>query len=257
MLASEAQVAAAVDAVMANAIPYAPDFHTFRQQVRLLYVKLSRRVPPEVKMTAWPIMHHYVRRAAPESGATERLLLDIVTGVCVEEMVRVFELPRCDFRAPTLLFAVQHCGHRTVTALCRDGDAEFGEAEGFMDVVARAPVDTLRALAYNLVAPPPRLNARVWGGGTALHVVCRERPSGDLFKCIDFLVRMGADPTLLDDARVSPRALLPLTEWAARYILKTNERPQRKWKVVREVLRLPLLPPELSRRIARQLFVAC
>lgn len=275
MLQVDIAVRALVDSVMQRTVTQPADFQPLQQEVCMLCVKLARRVPHAIKMTAWPIMQPYVRHAALLDSGSSALsdtttnayvlfVLDARTAICMEEMIRAFGSERCDFSEPTLLFAVRHCGPKTVAALCRHGYAAFSPNDSLMDVIAAASVDMMRALSYNMQPLPTAwVNKRVRGGGTALHVICRERPRNELFKCIDFFLQMGVDPTLLDDSRVSPRALLleqrgftMLEVWSAQYILKVGERPERLWKIVREVLRLPLLPPELSRRIARQLFVA-
>ena len=227
-----------------------------RHNVRRRFAELIR-TPRSHSLTPWSVL------LQPQTK------LDTLAAIIIEELVATFGWSNCDFAATLngcspLLFAVRHWGPKTAASLCYHGRAQFVETDvTMMDDIAVAPVSILLVLAHYMTRPRRSwLNRRVRGGGTALHAVCRTRPVDELKRCVGYLIGIGVDPTRLNDDLVSPRQLLLATRPPSvdrdytMHILEVNEMPQLSWPRVREVCRLPQLPPELSRRIARHTFAA-
>ena len=103
------------------------ELHRFKAVVRMLYFELNCVAPRSfaLKLTPWPALHQYFERCNEDASISGRL--DTIAAVAIEKMVGTFGLGRCDFvttfdGCSPLLFAVRHCGPKTVAALCRYGE---------------------------------------------------------------------------------------------------------------------------------------
>lgn len=173
------------------------------------------------KLTPWAILRELNQHSMDETSDTKEEVfehLDLLASYMIAQMTATFGQANCDFVSAScrglspLHYAVRHSGARATNAICLFGNASFEETDvDVMYDLAQANVQVMRYISRNMQSARYELvNRRVAGGGTALHFVCGDttRRPRELASCVRNLLRLGVDPTLLNDDQVSPRRLL-------------------------------------------------
>jgi hypothetical protein len=227
------------------------------------------------KLTPWTMLHDLTRRRQGPQGYVQNSRLDSIVGVTIEQMVGVMGLENCDFDTADqgltpLHHTIKYDWPTSMAQLCRCGKAQLDPTSPIiMYDIANASEEVIRMLGFctGLRTPYLLANQRIpGGGGTALHAVCASTrfSAKSLRDCANTLIRIGVDPTVLNDACVSPRALLEARPWDVDQAniswliehMKRGENPEKSWRFVREAFRLHHLPRELQLHVGRRFFVA-